>query len=176
MRWWCPHVCMCLFAVFCHCPLFFRALFSKVVPFISGGYSIFPFSVLPHFPRFPLLVFTITQFFLVFVITMFLVLQGGSPMIDGFSIVPVSKASHFPLYFCFSDRRGGGGGEIYRFRCSFSQTPPPQQLAPSIRPTPNIRHHLTSDILLDTLRTQHATSDSKHQTLYTILLRRPGRH
>ena len=29
-------------------------------------------------------------------------------MIDGFSIIQVSKTSHFPLYFCFFDRKAGG--------------------------------------------------------------------
>ena len=34
-------------------------------------------------------------------------------MIDGFSIVPFAKASHFPLYyFCFVNMRGGGGADL----------------------------------------------------------------
>ena len=99
MRWWCPHVSMCLFVCVFPLHLFFWLLFSKVFPhwfpLISNDYSIFPFS---H------------MFFLVFVITMFLVFQGGSPMIDGFSILPFSKASCFPLYFCLFFHMGGAGG------------------------------------------------------------------
>ena len=104
-------MCMCLFAMFCNCTLFFGAMFSKVFPhlfpFISCGLS--PFPKVPHFPHLPLLVFSVAHgFLLVSVITMFLVFQGGSPIIDGFSIIPFSKASHVPLYFCCFNRRGAG--------------------------------------------------------------------
>ena len=114
---------MCLFVVFGYCSFFFAALFSKVLLFIFGGYSIPPFFLLPHFPPFSLLVFNVAHvLFLIFVTTMFLVFQGGSPMINGFSIV--SKPPVFPLTFVFSIR---GGGQICRFKRSFSQTPPPPQ-------------------------------------------------
>ena len=50
--------------------LIFLGLLFQGVPhlfrLISGGYSIFPFSELPHFPHFPLLVFNAAHVFFLF--------------------------------------------------------------------------------------------------------------
>ena len=93
--------------------IFFISSFCFLIlhtPFFFCGYSIFLFSLLPHFPKFPLLVFNVADvFFLVFATTMFVVFQGGSPMINGFSIV--SRPPVFALGFVFSIS-GGGGGQI----------------------------------------------------------------
>ena len=86
--------------VFCRCILFFCLLFSKVFPHrspvISGGYSIFPFSQLPHFPDFPLFLFSVV-FHPVLIVNVLFVFQGGSPMIDlwWFSNFPIFQGLPF---------------------------------------------------------------------------------
>ena len=86
---------------------------------LCGGYSIFPLFLLPHFPQFPLLVFNVLFFFaafpahtfspfypfgfqsLFFCAAMFLLVQGGSPMINNFSIVSRPQFSHFSCSHIF---------------------------------------------------------------------------
>ena len=183
---------MCLFVVFCcvvfqrvaihfwwlfNFPIFLAPTFSPFSPFGFKYCTCLFFPVVIQFSHFscshifPIFPFWFSMlhmyFFFVFVTTMFLVFQGGFPMINGFSIV--SRPPVFPLGF-FSIR--GGGFEFG----TISPNPPslrtqevPPSIGPPHPPPTSIRHTRTSDIFLNTLRTRNTTSDIKHQTLYTIL-------
>ena len=59
-----------------------------------------------------------------------------------------------------------GWGGINFLYTHFDTNPPPPPLSPSIRSISNISH-----LLLWTLQKQHAISDIRHHTLYTILTR-----
>ena len=71
----------------------------------------------------------------------------------GFQGLPCSPQLFFSM----------GGGQFTELGAISPQPPLPSNFLQASDP------HLTSDVLLGTLRTQHATSDIKHQTLYTIL-------
>ena len=112
-----------------------------------------------HFPRshiFPIFpyMFSIWHMFF-FVIPMFLVFQARSPMILFWSFFNsrIFQGLPFsPLLFPFHFRGAG------TFRPSFSPTRLRNNFLQEFDP------HLTSHVLLDTLRIQHATSDINHQT------------
>ena len=99
----------CVVGVFCHCTFFFPTLFfvfSEVFPLISVGYTISPFSVLPHFPHFPLLGFNDAHVFFCFCgfyITGFPRWFPNDP-----NLFNCPEASKFPLSFRFFHEAGGG--------------------------------------------------------------------
>ena len=160
------HVRICCFLLYCfprrrfsflvviQFPHFSYAHIFPIIPFwfsmlhmsfLFGGYSIFPFFLLPHFPHFPLVVFNVAHvFFLVFVTT---------------------RPPFFPFGFVFSVRGEG------RFDLgTVSPTPPPLRKNPrssfkhwTPRPTSN-KHQTHLNIIHPLGYTAHTTCHIRHQT------------
>ena len=98
----CVHLPVCCLLLL---HLLFCALVFQGIAIDFWWLFYFPIFPAPTFSPFSAFGFHAHVFFLVFVTTMFLVFQGGSPMINGFSIA--SRPPIFPLTFVFSTTGGG---------------------------------------------------------------------